>query len=210
MSDNAISAENQQATCVSREPSETIRQTPLTKAEILAYLHGALHDASLNKGKRIRFVQAYEEWLKMLQKMLKQIGYNSWIYREGKYRNLYTLETLCKDLDFRFNPQKLQGEREKRMYLRGFFDAEGGVPRNQGKFYIQLVQKDFVKIESIKNLLVDLGIQSGKIHNPSKRIDPDYWRIFVATKHHRLFAKKVGSWHPIKGKILAQRIRMKI
>ncbi len=218
MSDNAVSAENQQATLwftrgrfpreAEGESSETIRQTPFTKAEILAYLHGAMHDASLNKGKRIRFVQVYEERLKMLQKMLKQIGYNSWIYREGKHRNLYALETLCKELDFRFNPQRLQGEQERVMYLRGFFDAEGGVPRNQGRFYIQLVQKDFAKMASIKNLLVSLDIESGKIHNPSRKVDPDYWRIFIVTKHHRLFANKIGSWHPIKGKILAQRMKI--
>lgn len=210
MGDNVIGAVNQQATStiLPREPSETIRQTPFAKAEILAYLHGAIHDASLNKGKRIRFTQAYEGWLEMLQKMLKQIGYNSWIYREGKYRNLYTLETLCRELDFRFNPHSLNTEREKIMYLRGFFDAEGGVPRNQSKFYIQLVQKDYAKMEAIKDLLKSLRIDSGKIHNPSKKIDPNYWRIFVATRHHRIFAEKIGSWHPIKSKILSERMKI--
>ena len=57
-------ADNQQATLqlkIEGESSETKRQTPLSKRQVLAYLHGALHDASLNKGKRIRFVQKYQE-----------------------------------------------------------------------------------------------------------------------------------------------------
>ena len=33
----------------------------------------------------------------------------------------------------------------KIMYLRGFFDAEGGIPRVVGRFYIQLTQKDYKK-----------------------------------------------------------------
>ncbi len=206
MSENAIGAGNQQATFdrYRRESSETIRQTPLTKSEILAYLHGALHDASLNKGKRIRFVQKYREWLELLQKLLEQIGYRSWIYREGKERNLYTLETLCKELHFDFNPLLLQSASEKIMYLRGFFDAEGGIPRKPGRFYIQLVQKDHRKIEVIKNLLGSLGIEGGKIHNPSQRVDPDYWRVFILQKHHALFAKIIGSWHPIKSHIFRE------
>jgi len=209
VSDNVTSAENQQATpAVRGESSETICQAPFTKVEILAYLHGAMHDASLNKGKRIRFVQVYEDWLMLIQKILKQIGYNSWIYREGRNRNLYALETLCKELDFGFNPQRLKTDREKIMYIRGFFDAEGGVPRIVGKFYIQLVQKDYRKIVTLKNMLKSLGIESGKIHNPSKRVNPDYWRIFVSTKHHKSFAEEISSWHPIKGKILSERMKI--
>ncbi len=52
MSDKAFGAGNQQATQLRRvvgESSETIRQTPFTKSEILAYVHGAMHDGSLNK-----------------------------------------------------------------------------------------------------------------------------------------------------------------
>lgn len=211
MSDNASSAENQQATSryvAERESSETTRRTPLSKKEILAYLHGALHDASLNKGKRIRFVQKYIEWLYTLQELLKRIGHNSWIYKEGKERNLYTLETLCNELSFEFNPKQLTTDREKKMYLRGFFDAEGGVPRNSDRFYVQLVQKDYLKMLSVKITLSDLGIESGKIHNPSHLVDPDYWRIFVATKHHKKFAKIVGSYHPIKSAILHERMKI--
>jgi intein/homing endonuclease len=209
MSNKAIGADNQQATLALRgESSETICQAPFTKEEIIAYLNGALHDASLNKGKRFRFVQKYVDWLKKLQKLLEEVGYRSWIYKEGKNRNLYVLETLCKELDFTFNPKNVKTDREKIMYLRGFFDAEGGVPRIKGRFYIQLAQKNYQKILTIKKILMDLGIESGKIHNPSKKVDPDYWRIAILAKYHDVFAKTIYSWHPIKSKIFDERLKI--
>ena len=61
MSENVLSADNQQGSRRVRnaiDPSETTRRSPKSE-EIIAYLQGALHDASLNKGKRIRFVQKY-------------------------------------------------------------------------------------------------------------------------------------------------------
>lgn len=198
-------ADNQQGSLC--DPSETIRRAPFAKKEILAYLNGAVHDATLNKGKRIRFSQKNKQWLEILQKFLREIGCNSWIYKEGKNRNVFVLETLCKNLDFRFNPLNLT-DGEKTAYIRGFFDAEGGVPHKAGRFYIQLVQKDFGKIQMIKTLLKGLGIESGKIHNPSRKIDPDYWRIFISSQSHRKFAKVVNSYHPLKAKILCERMKI--
>ncbi len=211
MRENVFSAGNQQGSRPNKiriDPSETIRRTPTTKYEIIAYLNGAIHDASLNKGKRIRFAQKNEQWLKYLQDLLKQINCNSWIYKEGKDRNVYVLETLCKDLSFKFNPVQLNNYNEKLFYVRGFFDAEGGIPHTKDRFYIQLVQKNLEKIKQIKSLLDDLGIESGKIHNPSKRVDPDYWRIFIAAKHHKKFANFVNSYHPVKAQIFCERMKI--
>jgi intein-encoded DNA endonuclease-like protein len=92
------------------------------------------------------------------------------------------------------------------MYVCGFFDAEGGVPHTNGVFYIQLVQKNYAKIQAIKQLLEDLGVESGKIHNPSYRVDPDSWRIFISRSDHALFAKRIGSWHPVKQEIFRKRM----
>jgi hypothetical protein len=65
--ENVLGADNQQGSLhpLMDDPPETTRRTPVVdkKEEILAYLQGAMHDASLNKGKRIRFVQKYREWL---------------------------------------------------------------------------------------------------------------------------------------------------
>lgn len=216
MSDKASIAENQQATKIryrksdirSLESSETTSRSPNTKKEIIAYLNGALHDASLNKGKRIRFSQKNQQWLKKLKLLLRKIDCNSWIYREGKNRNLYVLETLCRHLDFGFNPDKLKSKTEKKFYIQGFFDAEGGIPHTNDRFYIQLVQKNHRKMEQIKRLLKNLGIDCGEIHNPSKKVDPNYWRIFVFTKHHRKFAQIINSLHPVKIKIFRKRMKI--
>ncbi len=211
MSDKAPSAVNQQGSLrqLTGDPSETTRRTPIASVrqkEIMAYLQGAMHDASLNKGKRIRFVQKYREWLVVLQNLLAAINVRSWIYKEGKTRDLYVLETVCPYLRFDFDPRAFRSVGQKIAYLRGFFDAEGGIPRNGKRFYIQLVQKDRSKIELLKEFLRGLGIESGKVHNPSKRVDPDYWRIFVATNSHQKFARTISSHHPIKAEIFRQRM----
>jgi intein-encoded DNA endonuclease-like protein len=180
----------------------------MSEEETIAYLNGALHDASLNKGKRIRFVQKDVRWLHILQSLLKDIGSNSWIYKEGKMRDLHVLETLCSKLDFKHDPLSLKSRRAQSAYVRGFFDAEGGVPRTADRFYVQLVQKNYKKIAALKEILDDLGITSGKIHNPSKRIDPEYWRIFVSARSWKLFADRIGSFHPIKAQILKDRMKI--
>ncbi len=211
MGENVTGADNQQGSplftqCVNDDPSETTRRTP-SKKEIRAYLQGALHDASLNKRKRYRFTQKGEEWLLAIQYLLRKLDYNSWIYREGKNRDVYALETLAEFLDFGFDPMSLKTSREKSAYIRGFFDAEGGIPnKDSNRFYIQLVQKDKIKIEKLKRVLNELGIMTGKIHNPSVRVDPNYWRIFVSTKSHMQFAKKIWSWHSRKKEIFYRRM----
>lgn len=201
-----------QVQTISREvvidPSETTRRAP-SRGEIRAYLQGALHDASLNKRNRFRFTQADRRWLILLQSLLSNLSYRSWIYKEGRQRSVYALETLAPFLDFNFDPFRLKYIEERAAYVRGFFDAEGGIPRDiDARFYIQLVQKDRSKIECLKQLLSDIGIDTGKVHNPSVRVDPDYWRVFVATRSHRTFAQRIGSWHPRKAAIF--RGRMKI
>jgi len=110
-------------------------------------------------------------------------------------------------LDFKFNPLTLLTNKEKIAYLRGFFDAEGGIPKNKkSRFYIQLVQNDKPKLEKLKIILDGLKIKTGIIHNPSKNVDPDYWRMYVLAESHKDFVKKINSWHPRKIKILKERI----
>lgn len=213
MSDNVTGAENQQGSPlhhnVMYDPSETTRRAPCSTGEICAYLQGALHDASRNKRTRVRFVQSDIRWLYVLQNILSVLGYKSWIYKEGATRSVYALETTAKFLDFSFDPKELRNNIERSAYIRGFFDAEGGIPRNDSApFYIQLVQKDKRKIETIVNMLKDMDVSCGKIHNPSTKVDPNYWRVFVSTRSHKLFAATVGSWHPRKQQIFHSRMKI--
>ena len=210
MSDKASSAGNQQGRASfarkGKLPSETTRQAPFSEKEIKSYLLGALHDATFSSNRRFRFSQKGTEWLEFLQMLFEKIGYKSWIYKEGKTRSVYVLETLAKFLDFKFNPLKLKSKQEKIGYIRGFFDAEGGIPKNGKRFYIQLVQSNKKKLQQIKKVLEDLEIKTGKIHNPSHRVDPEYWRMFVPVNSQKKFAKVINSWHPKKIKIFRERM----
>jgi intein-encoded DNA endonuclease-like protein len=206
MRKNASSADNQQGSL--RDPSETTRRAPLSRGAIKAYLLGALHDGTFSSNRRFRISQKSTGWLKVLKKLFHQLGYNSWIYKEGAERKIYVLETLADFLDFQFNPLRLSGNKEKSGYVRGFFDAEGGIPRKaEARFYIQLVQNSRKKLEKIKTILNDLHIETGIIHNPSRNVDPDYWRMYVLAKSHRLFVKNIGSWHPRKIRTLTPRFK---
>lgn len=197
MSYNAIGAGNQQGSF--RNPSETTRRTPKMERNVVqAYLFGAMHDGTI-RGNRYRIAQKGTAWLQVMQKILQQLEYKSWIYQEGKQRKVYILESVAPIFSESFDPTQLTDLEEIRAYLRGFFDAEGGIPHSRkAKRYVQLVQKDYQKIQLIKKMLERLGVATGKIHNPSKKVDPHYWRVYVSMPSIPRFAKQIGSWHPKK------------
>ena len=208
MSNNAGNADNQQATLQNalwRGASETKRAAPPDQKIIKAYLQGALHDATFSPNRRYRFSQKGTEWLFLLKDLLGKINYSSWLYREGRNREVFVLETLADFLDFAFDPISLKDAPAKAAYVRGFFDAEGGVPHNSSNlFYIQLVQNSKPKLEALKKILSGLGIGTGHIHSPSKRVDPHYWRMYVSANSCSRFIREVGSWHPKKKKFLVR------
>jgi hypothetical protein len=170
------------------------------------YLLGALHDATYNKQhKTIRFSQSSEEWLRLLKSLLLRLERKSWIYREGKDRSVFVLETSIK-ID---QAKKPTSDLEKVAYIRGYFDTDGGMPKNDNHFlYLQFCQKDREDLSEVKKWLEDLGIKCGVIHNPSKKADANYWRFFISRIAHQKFIKMIGSWHPRKSRLM--RLRMKI
>ncbi|MBI1812862.1 LAGLIDADG family homing endonuclease [Candidatus Peregrinibacteria bacterium] len=122
-------------------------------------------------------------------------------------RTVYALETTAPFLALRFNPLRLESTEEKVAYIRGYFDAEGGIPHSKkAPFYIQLCQKHKLEMKRVKLILEALGIQCGKIHNPSKDVDPNYWRLSVRARSHRNFIRVIGLWHPRKRTILQRRM----
>lgn len=207
-SDNQFRADNQQGRPRKlEEPSETTRQSPRVTE---AYLLGALHDGTYNvRRKTHRFSQANTGWLQLLQRLLEELGYKAWLYKEGKNRGVYVLETSAKFLSIDFDPYLLASDEEKVAYIRGFFDAEGGVPRNiSSRFYIQMVQKNQPKLAWIRMTLTDMNIRCGVIHTPSKRVDPDYFRFFVSAMSYKEFIRTIGSWHPRKQLIFESRVKI--
>lgn len=177
--------------------------------QIIAYLLGAVHDGTYNqKHRTFRITQKNVGWLKVLKNCLTQLGYRSWIYKEGRSRKVYSLETTA-DIFKSKHDTLTFSKKAKTAYVRGYFDAEGGIPRDSNHwFYIQISQKNKLELEALKGILEKLGISCGKIHIPSVKVDPDYYRFFIARQSHKDFARLVGSWHPRKKEIF--RLRMKI
>ena len=167
-----------------------------------AYLLGVLHDATERKN-TYRISSKEDLYIQFLADMIHKMGYNAWTYREGKTRNMYIVEfskSMIKDVEINNTQDKID-------YVRGYFDAEGSVPRSKNKrFYIYFSQKDKKDLEQLKSYLIELGIVCGKTHNPSKTKDLDYWRFFVSCKSYNTFINIIGSWHPTKSHLLRMKI----
>lgn len=81
-----------------------------------------------------------------------------------------------------------------RAYARGYFDAEGGIPRDsKARFYVQLTQKNRDDLVDLRRRFERLGLNCGRLHVPSASVDPDYWRFYVATRSHDRFIQEVSS-----------------
>ena len=138
-----LSIDNQQGSrraynelCVTIDPSETTRRAPFSKEAIEAYLLGAIHDGTFSSNKRFRISQKGTEWLEVLQKCFAYLGYKSWIYKEGKDRKVYVLETLANFLDFNFNPLKLKKIQKKQDILEDFLTPKA--------VYLKIVKQVFI------------------------------------------------------------------
>ncbi len=170
--------------------------------EAREYVSGASRDGTFNRlHSTLRISQADPRWLEVLGLLFTKLGSRSWIYREGK-RNVWVIETTYR----LHQSEKFRGKFERAAFARGYFDAEGGIPRNPcDRFYLQFVQKDQADLKGLRSDLLHVGIRCGSLHNPSSRIDPDYWRFYVLAKSHQEFLRRVGSWHPRKRRLLESR-----
>jgi hypothetical protein len=216
-SDNPFGADNQQGS--RRHPLEDGELTPQRlHAELLAfgatgleaYLQGALKDGTFSARHRThRIGQADEGWVEMISFVLTSLGYRSWIYREGRERRFWVVETTAPFLSLDFDARPLVGRREGLAYARGYFDAEGGIPRQaSARMYVALSQKSYDDLNVLRQILESWAISCGKIHNPSVRVDPHYWRFYVRARSHERFIRLVGTSHP--GKLQRLINRMKI
>lgn len=183
---------------------------PMSAADVKAYLQGALKDATRSAlhGTH-RYGQSERAWLERIADLLGALGHRSWIYREGRDRNYWIVETSANFLSVSFDPSCLIGTRSGLAYVRGYFDADGGMPTSsQARLYVQFCQKDRASLERVHEILQQEGIESGRIHNPSARVDPNYWRFFVRAKSHQDFLLRVGSWHPRKQAQIRARVKI--
>jgi len=167
-----------------------------------AYLLGVLHDAT-ERRTTYRIATNNQAFSELLKKGIKKLKSGAWIYKEGKDRNLWIIEfpkSLLKNSEIKSDSEKIN-------YVRGYFDAEGGVAKtSRVRYYISFSQKDFSDLSEVKDILEEFGIACGVIHNPSKKVDPNYWRFFVRAKSYLDFVDKIGSFHPLKGEYLRMKI----
>ena len=167
-----------------------------------AYLLGLIHDATKRKT-TYRIAQKNADFLKFVSVQMKLLGIKSWIYKEGKSRNVWILEFSRKFLD----GTKIVNKQDKIDYQRGYFDAEGGIAKLPSvRFYLYYCQKNKQELVQLKSYLQHLGISCGVIHNPSWKRDPNFWRFYIATKSHANFARTIGSLHPDKWPLLRMKI----
>lgn len=167
-----------------------------------AYLLGLLHDATVRKT-TYRVATKSKLFAESIQQGIHLLNANAWVYKEGKTRNLWIIEFSKRLLD----EVKIISKQDKIDYVRGFFDAEGGIAKSQTvRFYLYFCQKNKEVLQQVRNYLTELDIESGVIHNPSKQVDPDYWRFFIRAKSYQDFAKVISSNHPDKLSILRMKI----
>ena len=173
-----------------------------------AYLQGALKDGTRSRRHGThRIGQADRRWVEFLQEMLRRLGYSAWVYQEGKSREYWIVETTAPFLSTTYDASALIGIVEGLYYARGYFDAEGGLPRGRGaRLYVQLVQKNRASLEILTAILEAAGITCGRLHVPSIRADPDLWRFYVRASSQRRFMEVVSSWHPRKRDLIEERL----
>ena len=184
----------------------------------LAYLLGALRDASVDiregKNYEIKIAQKNKKWLQKLQSIIKQkFGYKWKITKHRK--NYYILRITQKKVVkkiiqlaeikmpqilwntptiIRSQPLDIQKE-----YIKGFFDAEAGLPRNPKKWkYISFDQKAREPLEFIRKILIKLKFKPTNLTWTS-----EVWQFRLTRKIDIInFVEEIGSSHPDKIKKL--------
>src|SRR3989454_12726969 len=164
--------------------------------DLKSYLLGAMHDGTVRQ-RTLRISQREEEYVVFLRSLILAKGKRAWTYREGRTRNLFVVGFSRTLLD----GHRLRTRKDIIHYVRGYFDAEGAVASPAASApYLYFGHKNRLDLEELRSLLCGLRVMCGKSHNPSCRVDPDYWRFFVSRPSLERFAKLVESWHPRKGR----------
>ena len=183
-----------------------------------AYLLGALRDASVDvrKGKNyeIKIAQKNRKWLEILQKIIsKKFGYEGKItkHRGNYYILRITRKTVVEKIielaeittpQSRWNTPviiKKQPLEIQKEYVKGFFDAEGGLPKNPKKWkYISFDQKIKEPLEFVRSILLKLGFKPTNL-----TLTSNVWQFRLTRKNDIInFTLQIGSLHPDKIKKL--------
>lgn len=174
--------------------------------EEIAYLFGVLHDGYIYRGKKkgqvAVFTQKLLSWLQEIEKIIERRGENAWIFPQ---REIFVLETKFSPLLMPLDLDSLTSA-EQLAYIAGFFDAEGGLPKNPKHsklLYINMVQKDEAKLLFIKKILESFGIKCGKMHQYDKK-KSGCWRFYIRSESLPDFVDLISSKHAEKRERLTE------
>ena len=168
-----------------------------------AYLTGALHDATARQY-TYRLSQNTRAYVEDIASTVRHLGFDAWMYREGDDRDIHVVEFSKRVLD----GFTVTSREEKRDYVRGYFDADGSVPKDpDARLYVYFAQKDKTDLLEVKRYLEEFDVGTGTLHRPSKENAPEYWRFYVSTASHEAFVREIGSRHPRKRDILGKKVR---
>lgn len=181
-----------------------------------AYLLGALRDATIDlrekKNYEIKIAQKDIRWLKLLQQLFEK--YFQKLGRITNHVNNTSIlrindKTIVNEIAEISEMKVPQDNWETPLviknsplpiqvaYLRGFFDAEGGLPKNpqtSKQKYLSLSQKNKESLEFLRNILIKMEF------NPTNlTICGKVWEFRLTRKKDILkFIEEIGSWHPEK------------
>lgn len=121
--------------------------------ELTSYVLGAMHDGTFSRHHgTIRISQKDRRWLRVISTILTRLGSRSWTYQEG-IRDVWVIESTYMPM-----PQSFRSQSALKGYIRGYFDAEGGLPKgSQARFYLQFCQKDQDDLKTVHSALQSLG-----------------------------------------------------
>lgn len=203
------------------------RSYEFNSGEELSYLLGALRDASIHRygsDYEIIILQKDKSWLDMISKFIMdlfdiktKISLGDNCYRI-RFRSKSLFNKLVSEFDFPENgkqtewstPQKIRENiLSRKMYISGFFDAEGGVSvTNHRRLYPRI---DFYQswnnksgcppLEDIKEFLEDFGIKCGKIRERKATKISNYPRYVLSISSLNgvnKFCNLINSLHPTK------------
>lgn len=164
------------------------------KRKSVFYLLGALRDGNfdIRKGKNysLRIYQKYNQWLYELSEIIFE-NYNVKPKITGnllRLNNKKIVEEIIKDAEYK-KPQKFwntpsmveKGNNEEKWeYVSGFWDADGGLPKDPRRVtqkYISFSQKSKETLEFIKNFLLTQGIRTTNLTYTGQ-----IWQIRITRK----------------------------
>ncbi len=183
----------------------------------VSYLAGALRDGTVDtrigKNYEIKIGQKEEKWLSETLKPIIENNFNVRVTVKNNLLRVTNKKFVFRIIElFKFKTKgwntpeviKQLSLEERKPYIMGFWDAEGGLPKNPKKCkraeqtYISFHQKELEPLEFIQKTLQDLGFITT---NMTKCKGAFEFRITRKNEILR-FIKEIGTKHPDKQKRL--------